>query len=415
MFCPNCGTKNEDGALFCASCGTRLVTPTAPAQGNPQAANGTYAAPQPAARKTVNPFMIASIIEICVLFIAIIAFFKIGQMTFSYRKTAVNYVKALAAADWDTVYNELDLNDSQYINQDLFQKTAGQWSATDLSNVSVESSSATKNEAYVEVKYTEKGQPYPSYVTVHLIKQPRKAFFLFDRWKINPSMYVAENVTVMVPKGAVLSLDDTEVSGQYLTDSDDPNYDNYTFDSLFIGTHKVSFEIDDLVANSDYIEVTNDYDFFTEDSITLSEAQQKELIGTAYSNMQKLITAADQAEGFNAVESLYTDNVCQDAKSSFEYLEESFVSKKNKTGILDVSIYDVTGSYFNPYLEQGKICAAVNLSYNYDVLYKEQDWWTGDYEKDTCKDQANTIDFYFIYEDGEWKLNSSQMPRFYYY
>ena len=228
-------------------------------------------------------------------------------------------------------------------------------------------------------------------------------------------MYVAENVTVMVPKGAVLSLDDTEVSGQYLTDSDDPNYDNYTFDSLFIGTHKVSFEIDDLVANSDYIEVTNDYDFFTEDSITLSEAQQKELIGTAYSNMQKLITAADQAEGFNAVESLYTDNVCQDAKSSFEYLEESFVSKKNKTGILDVSIYDVTGSYFNPYLEQGKICAAVNLSYNYDVLYKEQDWWTGDYEKDTCKDQANTIDFYFIYEDGEWKLNSSQMPRFYYY
>ena len=25
MFCPNCGTKNEDDALFCGNCGTRLV------------------------------------------------------------------------------------------------------------------------------------------------------------------------------------------------------------------------------------------------------------------------------------------------------------------------------------------------------------------------------------------------------
>ena len=23
MFCPNCGTKNEDDALFCGNCGTR--------------------------------------------------------------------------------------------------------------------------------------------------------------------------------------------------------------------------------------------------------------------------------------------------------------------------------------------------------------------------------------------------------
>ena len=24
MFCPNCGTKNDDDALFCGSCGTKL-------------------------------------------------------------------------------------------------------------------------------------------------------------------------------------------------------------------------------------------------------------------------------------------------------------------------------------------------------------------------------------------------------
>ena len=25
MFCPNCGTKLEDGAVFCTSCGVRIA------------------------------------------------------------------------------------------------------------------------------------------------------------------------------------------------------------------------------------------------------------------------------------------------------------------------------------------------------------------------------------------------------
>lgn len=32
MFCPKCGTKNEDGAAFCGSCGSALGTQAAPAQ-----------------------------------------------------------------------------------------------------------------------------------------------------------------------------------------------------------------------------------------------------------------------------------------------------------------------------------------------------------------------------------------------
>lgn len=32
MFCPNCGNKIGEGALFCASCGTRVEAPAAPQQ-----------------------------------------------------------------------------------------------------------------------------------------------------------------------------------------------------------------------------------------------------------------------------------------------------------------------------------------------------------------------------------------------
>ncbi len=35
MFCPNCGTKNDDDALFCANCGTKLEVPTPVAEPAP--------------------------------------------------------------------------------------------------------------------------------------------------------------------------------------------------------------------------------------------------------------------------------------------------------------------------------------------------------------------------------------------
>ena len=36
MFCPNCGTENEQGALFCANCGTSLAVDEAPQTEAPQ-------------------------------------------------------------------------------------------------------------------------------------------------------------------------------------------------------------------------------------------------------------------------------------------------------------------------------------------------------------------------------------------
>ena len=42
MFCPNCGTQNNDGVRFCANCGTNLMPDANAAPSQPQA---PYAAP----------------------------------------------------------------------------------------------------------------------------------------------------------------------------------------------------------------------------------------------------------------------------------------------------------------------------------------------------------------------------------
>ena len=44
MFCPNCGTSNDEGALFCANCGTRLEFEPVVTEGS--AASDNNAVPQ---------------------------------------------------------------------------------------------------------------------------------------------------------------------------------------------------------------------------------------------------------------------------------------------------------------------------------------------------------------------------------
>lgn len=170
MFCPNCGTKNEDDALFCGNCGTRLVidvpqeTPVqesveeepevTPVQENvpagseetpvqesvkaepevtpvqqsvpvqPQQAfgqqpvqptqfTGQNSGQQPANNKPARfPKGIIAIVAAGVAVIAaIIIFVCVGNNVTDYKKTAKQYVKAVAECEWNDAYSLINLPD----------------------------------------------------------------------------------------------------------------------------------------------------------------------------------------------------------------------------------------------------------------------------------------------------------------
>ena len=52
MFCPKCGSSNEDSARFCAKCGATLATAAAGASGGRQPVPARCAAPRPAAARS---------------------------------------------------------------------------------------------------------------------------------------------------------------------------------------------------------------------------------------------------------------------------------------------------------------------------------------------------------------------------
>ncbi len=58
-----------------------------------------------------------------VAFIAsIVVFFVVGKNTFSAQNVATDYFKAIINGDWDVAYDMMDMEESDFINKDMFVK-----------------------------------------------------------------------------------------------------------------------------------------------------------------------------------------------------------------------------------------------------------------------------------------------------
>ena len=144
MFCPNCGTSNDEGALFCANCGTRLEFEPVVTEGS--AASDDNAVPQQPEVQTAQvnvqpqvtlmyeqpqngtmgnsakkPFKLSKKIVIIgavvvAVIAAVIVFICVGNSLTNYKKTAGSYVKAVEECDWAKAYSLVQIPDSEFLS-----------------------------------------------------------------------------------------------------------------------------------------------------------------------------------------------------------------------------------------------------------------------------------------------------------
>ena len=233
MFCPNCGTKNEDDALFCASCGTRLVedtvqntdtisqtpetveatepvvtgsiAPEQPAGGfdpnqaaggfNPNQAAGNFKAPA----VKMDKWMMIVIVEAVVAVFAIVMFFNIGKKTFGYESVASNYFEAMMNGDWGNAYDFLDVSESDFLNKDMFIAANKDKGITEYNTYNIDSSTESKVSADVSISYREKSSSSTSNEYISLNRQGKKNFLFFDSWKVSPDEYICESFEIQAP------------------------------------------------------------------------------------------------------------------------------------------------------------------------------------------------------------------------
>lgn len=112
MFCPECGSKNEDDALFCENCGTSLKSP----QGN----GAPLSAPVKKERQPLDGKEKLLLIEICVAVLSVILFLVIYNVQFGAKNVAEKHVEAMLERNYAELYDTIYLKD----NDDFMSKEA---------------------------------------------------------------------------------------------------------------------------------------------------------------------------------------------------------------------------------------------------------------------------------------------------
>lgn len=458
MFCPECGAKNQDDAVFCENCGADISQALAQsepsqqdqanidAQQSPVTYTPISSVPQdftyqPAASavavkrvpmKKRTKVLIAAIFLIIILLAVL---FNIGKQLSSPDKIAKDYFKTLSVQDWDKAYSYLDITESDFINKDNFIKT--QKKSKDISkivNYSVVSDDTTlsttdktdklKNALTetITMQYITQDSTSPQTMEINLIKQPEKKFLFFDTWKVASAGYITPKISITVPQGTTAFLDGVQIADKYkdtasADSSDSTNSQDsasqpvtYTVKNIFSGTYT-------LKVTSKYTEdYTNDITVNGEDSAVNVDSLKlkQEILDTVAKQPEQVLKAlyssALAGKDFDSVKSYFVSNsdTQSNMESQYGYLQNS-IAKDNNGGFKSISF-----SNFKPEVTNSQADSSMSITVDtqFDYAYTAVDttYDAAAPAQEYSGNNSGNIEAVFQLEGDKWLISGlSQM------
>lgn len=453
MFCPECGKPNPDGSNFCQFCGEHFneSVDSSPCQNESQpndsyqpndfgenpVSNGSdliVNIPKADFSKIVSTIKTKKNIVIPVLSVVVllIAFFSIGASVTSPKNVAKKYFEAMTKSDYETMYNYVAAPKGDFVNKAAYVKyIENQFSETGnsfegIKNFDIyEYENINNVQSYFDYDYNEDEQHstftrifivecvddvtgYSSTYQIELVKQTGKSFLFFDKYKVALGNSVCQNLSLKVPNGFSVSVDDIALSNPT---TDENNLDVYVIATIFNGQHKVKvqssitepYEMDMYFSGNDSVESFDFSDF------SLNDAALKSLEDKAVADLKRMYDCAVKAAPFSNLSILSTEEYADDLHDNYEYLCDHVTGYYEGTGLKSISFseYSIKNdegkkkhSLFN---DKG---LAVSFSLEYGYNYSESVYVYGEPSLKTEK-SSNTGSTQFSYRlvNGNWILN----------
>lgn len=437
-FCPSCGGINSPDAAFCRNCGQEFIDennppktldtiwdypkeeatehreavyeeayepfeeeagyeqtpPYADAVQQPYVSESYGYEDAPAKKKTkqkakkkrsVMPVVWVIEIALC----ALLAFFayRQGNETYSAEQQARNFYANIASGRYDTAFAQTDLKETDFVNADTF---AAYWAQTDFTSGAVFDSTIaqqTAGKATIDITYGDKQLSLPMQVD-------GRKLLVFKNWVVDGDSMLVGDIAIRVPVGATLSIDGTEVSTSYISQSDvsisdDVSVDIYLIDSMMAGIHTIGVNAG---TSGTYELVVEPGSQETIEALQVSESAQKDVTGwqqTAVNNMKAILTAASTDAEFDTISSLFTAEEETLAAISADYAAlRSYFGQAEAPVAVRISSITTTA---NP--DDNSV--TINLNYDYD-------YYTAGSQDMKTKGGTTSYTMTFSDEDGVW-------------
>lgn len=455
MFCPNCGTNNEEGAAFCANCGTSLtvdvnqVQPEAPSAQAPvtetpvaqvdnqaqgaytqQPVDGqqvygephlTYATEQQAAAPAgAKPFklpfkvtkkLIIISSAVAAVIVAFIVFLCVGSSVTNYKKTAEKYVRAVEECDWSTAYSLIKLPDSEFLTKDAFVTVHADAKGQKVGKVKVTDGFSSigrlpGNKAVNVVYTTATGAETEDLL---LTVTDKHYMLFFKKYKVSTEGVTVKDCQVSVPKGLALTINGVAVNESYkdaaATDKSS-SYDVYKIPYLFNGSNEIKVTSD---FTEEYTEtIYPSYDEFSTSissyDIKFSSDKVDSLKDQAKEDVTALINAAQKKSDFSSISDKVISSDPSSVKSEYKDLVDDFNTTYKQISNFKITTFNASLSETSYRVDSKDGCPTVKVSfkigYSYTYKYKND-------SKSYDKTNSNSSSYvYYKYENGKWKMSS---------
>ncbi len=420
MYCPKCGTKNDDNALYCAHCGTKLqdleieeddfyetdnlYSEDTKIRIGREGGRHTKAEPQKKQEKQTQSGTFSNIrarselISILVAAAAVIVCVIMFNVQYGAGQVASKYAQAVVGRDWNTVYDTLNHpNSGDFMTRQAFvtAETINTYGSADPGKVTGVSRGTddTSGRTYYATYTTADGEEET--MTVYLVRSGLL-------WKVKADEYLSESYKISVPSGATVKVDKIEVSGKYKSSSG-TNQDVYEISPIYGTTHYVELSGDGFEDTAQL--VTAEPSKLAEVSIILGEETITAVAKQAEEDLTAIMEAAardQKVSGVNVINNMSSDDK-DDAVYEYEHVRDDFFGygDDNKE-LVSCTFSDMEAYVYIPEDSSGSDFLQVEIKANYQLDYNRVNTWFrngSDTEEGDC-----TFEFYYRKNGTSWLL-----------
>ncbi len=428
MVCQKCSAVNTEDSVFCSECGCRLERKSAVSQ--PVGKEIQIKLPDfrdAAVRKKVGIPLLGIAGAIAVAAIA----HNLISRAVSPEHAAETYFEAISTADWETAYQLLYVNESQFVNFEQYVKAmesdtsvpeavasfdvaeAGQEISERFEGFGAgKQSKEDKEEAALcpeyRITYTT-AESDSDTMTVSLLRTDEKKWLFFHTYKVSCADMLAP-CTVYAPDYAEVQFD-----GVALTDGIQPDTDmgmrQYDTGSVFSGKHEVvvrsPFTEDYTVPVYEELKVSHH-------DLLLTQELHQQMFASAQQDFMKLFEDACTGKMYESTNPLYEGyfedflDVFYNAKETgnHDFVINSFYNKTEQEHLYSDMSYTCTIAYdysyqYRKFKEEKQPYEEIDEDGNVKTKYRWVEVLRSEENSDT-----GYANFTYTYLDGNWQLTS---------
>ena len=418
MFCGKCGTNNEDGIRFCASCGEELVD-NQPIQQTISLNSVVAGAKQLPAKIKALPKLIKQLsVAALGIIVLIVLFSAIGSAVTNPQNIAKGYFEAKTNGDWNKMYSYLSLDNSDFINKNNFMKLMENEAKIEIVNFEISEGSSGSSysgtssdsdllKTYV-IKYLVKGSSSTQTETITLVKKSGKKLLFYNDYNVNIDNLTLSNYQVSVPKGSTVYIDDIKLT-QTVTASGNDYYDSdsdtFVISKIFSGQHDLKVEHPVCADYTEKIQIGSSGSSYSVSKMILNDSVKTDLAKKTEEAYKQIISAALTGKGFDAINLVctYDSEQLDDIKNSYDGLL-SKIKNEDGTGYKSITVTKFTENSSQKELNSsGTYSCELKIEYDYVTISK--DWYSDELtETPSSYPRNSSIRFTYVYENNAWVL-----------